>query len=248
MNRTTKTAILLSLAVSLSACAWRDKPTAFEELFTLEVEIADEQCRPGEALIVTVTLTNVSLERQVVRELNADSLTFHCGVLGGAGRRIAYPVVSPKENLDQARPLDPTETLTRPFLFTGVARTTGTFSLTAIYSTPVRGRDESPMAVAPVKTYTVAGGRAFTRGADGLISKTDAVRVARAHFGLGEVEAQVVLIQNEAGLYEWFVALTEVSVAEPRARSCFIRAYLGDVRAEASVLNDVPESTGDANS
>jgi hypothetical protein len=234
-------ALLLCGGFMLSGCSWignlSGRPPQYREVFEISLSASQTVAHPGESFIVHARLSSVGDKPVRVRAMNADSVTFYWNAEGSPERLIRRPVASPLEDLSETELLAPGQPAERDFLFTDVTPATGTFGLVAIYRSPVKGRSESPMAAALPVEYRVEGDRRFVRGPDGVISKEDAIAVARELLARPTVYESAALIRNEMGFFDWYVALTPdpqaLAPGEPARRAFYVNPYLGVARMEA---------------
>jgi len=225
------------LSSSLVGCSLFNRTSTYEVLFELTLSSPMAIVHPGDALVIEAQLKSISEKKVVVRQLNADSLSFYWWSDKNPNRLIRRCVVSAKEDLTMMTDLPAEKELSRRFLFTTITQQEGTFYLQAIYETPVKGKRESPMVVSLPLKYEASGDRLFERGDDGLIVKEEAIRIVKEYLGRPTVSENAVLISNEAGFYDWWVTLTVVPDAlakgERPQKAYFVNPYLGVVRKEA---------------
>jgi len=232
-------ALLVSviLFIQLSGCSlFRDK--AHVEDIVLSLHPDSDVYRVSEPVIVTLRIQSISNDKITVYKPDVRSVDFYL-VNEATGEALeVMPVFSEKESMMSPEDLDPRGNMERQFVFTLITGQEGSFSLQAFYeSSPNGGPDDRPTIISPRKPFRVSGAALYQRDIKGILSKDDAIRIARERLGKSVSAEDAVLVINEAGFYDWWVTLTLEEKAGPDSapvkKAFFINPYLARVRAEA---------------
>lgn len=209
--------MLLALGLILNGCSTLrlgsgSDGTAKVADLTLNVTLDKSAYRPSEAMVMTVTLTNVSSKELPVRMLDAQSVEFWFHLAGNSDTPIRRePVFSSQEPMDDMRKLAPGESVQRVFLLTRMTHFKGSMVAQAQYKPGIPyDTMQANKIYSDVATYEVHGEPLFEReDAAGLIVKDAAISLARAQCpDPGSVEdAQALLVEDEMGFYRYWVNL-----------------------------------------
>ncbi len=183
----------------------------------------------GEGVVVTASIRNDGERELRLAPLSAASMEFWWEA-GGSGTPLRRkPVTSAKEPSQLPLVLAPGATIDRRFLFCDVTLIQGQCELTAIYRSSVA---EKLQESAEAARFAVTSDTMFERTSDGLISRGDALDLARNECGGNPGDMKARLIRNEAGFLDWWVGGYCDDVSEEKA--WLINAHTGVVRSEAS--------------
>ena len=201
--------LFLSGCATLGLGAGGDGPATAEDL-KLSVTLDKSAYRPGEAMVMTVTLTNVSPKEIPFHWLDAQSMEFWFHLAGSSDTPIRRdPVVSSQEPMDQFRKLAPGDTVQRIFLLTRMTHFKGNMVVQAQYKQGIPyDAMQTNTIYSNVAEYEVHGEPLFEReDAAGLIVKDAAISLARAQCpDPGAIEdAQALLVEDEMGFYRYWV-------------------------------------------
>lgn len=281
----TRRALLISaslvLAVTSSGCLLSTlavlgaKPVEFADAsgqdVLLRLSFDKSAFRPGEAVILTATLTNTTDETLRVRGLSggsgppqnvAGSVTFWRGRADEERRLERFPVVSLLESRDLrsgTEPLTellPGQSIDRRFVLTRFTESPGAY-VAQIQINPFVQSDlnqtRSGKIYSNVIGYAVHGQLLFDRDGVGLLELEEAINLCAARAPGDIVLADALLIEDEMGFYKWWV---NVDYREPggveRRIAYFVDPYLGRIWSEAQPFDpathpryrDLPQSRG----
>lgn len=273
VTRLWKPVALSCILVFAASCTWIGGDSSFKDDFDLKLygvnpaegpgeksQVLEEgqtlRVRPGQALRVRVDIQNLRGKEVVVQYLNAESMSFSFWPEGNPMNQLGRePVFSPKEPMDLAQTLPPVEdqsVMWRDFTFVDVTDSPGRFYLQGRYNTPVQGSDDQAVGYTAPLPYVVEGEPMFQRDAGGLISKEDAIRLAKEELGRPTDFEAASLIENEAGFYDWWVTLRVTAEAlakgERAEKGYFVNPYVGFIRKQAKPnmeALETPQETGD---
>lgn len=193
--------------------------------------------QPGEAVICTARIINITPEERNVQILNAQSLTFWVGTPDMTEVKRVMPVYSPKESMMEFINIPPYQYAERTFVFTKLTETTGTFTLEAIYE----GIGRNPDGSSPYKIHSVAqkvyfevkGERKFNRDRDGILLKQDAIRLVKEIVNKPISIETTRLIIDEAGFLNWEITYSFKDEDGKEVKKAYlVNPYLGVVRHE----------------
>lgn len=205
-------------------------PTATDAI-TVKVTSDSPQAtpyRPGQAVVVTVEVRNSGSSPVNIPELDAASVEFWAGRKDDTRRAQSLPVVSEMESAaglgGRLTTLAPGASLSRKFVHTRLTSEAGEFVLQARY--PAAGDGGSGEAsYSESLDYNVAGTALFTRDADGLVVKADAVGIAERELGGMAGASDAILILDEKGFLKWWVNVR--SPDEHAPKGALVDPYLG---------------------
>jgi len=217
------------VCAGLSGCQTLGIRSAEKSPIHLFLRLEKTTLRPGEALVGEVFAANMSGKAIKAGVPNYKTLTFWIRDDSGLPPVRLAPVYSEKEAPMTVQELAPDDFWPRKFVFTRAAEPSGTFTLVAAYeSDPERALPVCYVASSRAATFVVEGERAMERDRNGILLKTEAMRIAREHLGQPVKEIDARLIINEAGFYDWFVLLTLQEKEVKKA--LLVNPYLGQVR------------------
>lgn len=226
-----------------------------KEEFQLSLALDREFYRPGEAIMATLAVTNLTGETQEIRSLNFDSVEFYFDHAGGERPRRISCVFSPKEWMLRYRmvALAPGQsTQPRRFVLTKISDKSGEFALTAAYNPDVnlplidetsKTKSEAlkmrSKAWADPGVYQVVGDRKFNRDKEGVLLESDAVSLCVADLGRQVMGVDTDLIRDEAGFLMWWVCLTlspeNTAPGEAPKKAWFVNPYLAKIAKAAPI-------------
>lgn len=223
------------------------------------VAMLDKQVyRVGEMAVCKVGVSNRTLEPIVVSPpLSAErpgdaNIQFRSLGVGEANVLRRAPVLLVRKPRGEAVRLESFETLVEKFAFTNLTERPGRYRLMVEYRgnplPDVFPRPESPDIPLPmtrVLEYEVREPRLFERDPAGLILKSEAIRVAREHYGRPVRGARAVLVETRTALLDWWVTLERVPADVVEGQGPFVAYYVspygGFVREETEPLTVSPE-------
>lgn len=226
------------LATSCSTLGGQPDAGEPEDL-KINVTLNKSAYRPGEVMVINVTLSNVSGETQPVRMLDAESLEFWFGLKGSAETPIRREAVySLRERMDEYGSLASGQTVQRQLLLTRLTHYRGPMVAQAHYK---RGVSIEAMKTnkiySNVVEYEVHGERLFEReDARGIIVKEAAISLARAQVPRRTkvMETQALLVEDEKGFYCYWVNLNvNNGKGETGMVSYLVDPYKGKVKGQA---------------
>lgn len=232
--------IFVLLLSFLSACAIL-KPGIKEEthpqvLLTLHVNESNYY-RPGEAVICTARIFNISPQPRFFQSLNVQSLSFWLGKENTEEIKRVEPVFSKKEVFSEWTQVEPYDYAERTFVFTKLTETTGVLTLQAIYEGIQKAREDAPpknvQAISKRISFLVQGEPKFKRDRDGILLKEEAIRVVQEKVGKPISLISANLIIDEAGFLNWWVtySITDEQGKEVK-KAYLVNPYLGSIRRE----------------
>ncbi|MBI3736739.1 hypothetical protein HY256_09535 [Candidatus Sumerlaeota bacterium] len=171
--------------------------------------------RPGEAVIMEVTVTNTTDKPIRIQKLDSRSASFWVGSKNSEERFQRMPVISKLEekSLNAAGSdltvLEPHKSLTRPFIHTFLTKEPGTY-LTQAHLSPFADitSTHTGKIYSNPSEFEVRGDPLFGRDSEGLILKKDAEALGRE---LAKSDGEVlktdsILAEDQhAGFYIWWV-------------------------------------------
>lgn len=256
--------VLLLLAGSLqTGCVLLYKRAA-EQTKTIEssaddllllAEVEKSVFRPGEAVIVYLTVSNTTEETIVVRGMSASTappggiegvVSFWYGRANSLRRLQRYPVVSTYEERQMASAetptveIEPGGTISRRFLLTRITPEPGTYRFQAHFDaySIIRSQRLGKVFSNSLR-YEVHGDMLFERDSKGLILLEEAIRVASAR-APGDVQlVDAILIRDEGGFFKWWVNVDYANEAHEVSKAGYlIDAYRGHIWKEADPFPD----------
>ena len=233
--RTENIALVFLLCVA-GGCVSAMKSTPSPEAgLTVDASVDQASYRPGQAVVCTVSVANRGTTAVTVPPLNCVTLRFWYGPTGTDTCFRRNPVVSPKEGPGENAVLLPGTSIDRRFLLTQLTEKEGKYAFHILYSPGIPGDALKAATIAPAVSFDVAGPVAFTRDSRGLVSKEDAIRVAREKAGTRVSGGNARLVSNEAGLPDWWVNV------DGGKKSFFVNACTGVVVADARPFSNKTE-------
>lgn len=198
--------------------------------------------RLGEAVVLTVRLENKGSSGLEIAGSAKGSIQFWSGLVGETRRVESRPAPCPSEVGAESRSgtlrLEPGSAVSRRFILTDLTRHEGEVAIQATLEAA-----DGQRAFSPAVRIAVSGERLFTRDADGLISKADAMRVAETELGGAPGASEAVLIKDKTGSLKWWVnvrpgaatptAEADAAAAEGGKLGALIDPYVGRVWARA---------------
>lgn len=229
--------LILILFLLVTSCSlFIQEPDYIEEPLVLVVVPEHSQYNPGEAVVCRTYLYNVTGKELTVRDLNARSVSFWKGIVGKAEVFKFTPIFSGQENMLETKTLGPNESTIRPFVLTNITETSGTFSLQAVYnSAPDLMMAPRYTVISPKVEISVQGPRALQRDRNGILLRTDAIRIAKETVNDKVTAVEATLVENEAGFLDWWVVLhLEGGSSQDKEvkRAFLVNPYLGSIRTE----------------
>lgn len=207
----------------------------------LQISLDKSVYRPGEAIVMSVTVVNTTDERISLASLDKTSLSFWFGATREDRRVERPPVVSKLEEKElqtgmaRGMVLAPGESATRPFVHTRLTTEGGTF-VTQAHMEPfpdVRSAHEGKVFSNPVQ-YQVVGEPLFKRDNMGLLELEDAIRLASAKAPGDVTLSDSLLIEDEMGFYKWWINLDYREPQGASVRTAYlIDPYLGRIWSDA---------------
>jgi len=205
-----------------------------ESPIAVSLAASQETFRPGDAVIVTITVRNASDRAIQPQWIDVASVEF---LLAGPGRGPArvQPLSSPNETLGvTTQSLAPQGNWSRHFIFTTITKDPGQHRLQAIYHAVPQGVvTELTPAISKALAFQVAGAPSFQRDRDGIIVKEQAVAVARQQVGRPVTDVTALLVRDAAGFLDWWVTLTidprDLKPGEAPRVAYFVGPYFGNV-------------------
>ncbi|HPS00286.1 MAG TPA: hypothetical protein PLA90_01965 [Candidatus Sumerlaeota bacterium] len=234
-------------------------PKEVKDRIELQVKFDKAEYRPGEMVVCQVELVNrynapmLVAQPVSVKQVRHSNLHFRLMRKGDEQiyRRVPVVIREPALVADVLAPrfesLQPGAGLLEKFAFVNLTRAEGEYVLYAEYES-VSARDkgngdtadakkETQKSGVPVE-FTVKGKRLWQRDGNDLLTREEAIRVARAKCG-GEVTgARATLVETESSLLDWWVTLDRA--AGGRA-GYYVSPYGGFVRSQAPSLAVEPE-------
>ncbi len=198
----------------------------------LSTALEKDHLLPGEPLLCTVTLKNNSSHAIRVKQLDHTSLFFSFWPKGKGGKTenttFVTPVFSTLLDTGAEISLQPHASMSRPFLFTTLTMQRGDFVLSAYHQQPVA--DGQKKTFARSVAYSVAGETAFAhRTVDGLLSRSDAIRLAKEAAAMPVAPADALMIIDESGFRKWWVNVGATAASAPAsAPSTAMKSYYID--------------------
>lgn len=240
----------LVMVLCLQGCqSWRSETEYGEDQLAITASIDKSVYRPEEAMLAKVTLTNVSDQALTVRALDPYSVHFLFQRPSDREGMKRSPVVSNKEPNNRMIQLAPGQSQEYRFILTRLTHYLGDFNAVAVYEpNPSYGTAYVPEVYSEPMQYSVQGDLPFQRDAEGLILEEDAIAIAKRQVN-GEIAgAQAVLIEDEMGLYRFWVNLrmagsSSQGESQGNLISYMVDPYLGHAR-EAQPFD--PELAQDA--
>ncbi len=221
---------VILLAGLMSACAGSGAKAPSDSLrIFLRPDSSD--LAPGAPLVVEVFLCNTGAKPLKITALNHKTVSFWSrGIAQEAVARVT-PVYSEKEETFASLELEGDSLVSRRFLFHRATLTTGTWTLVATYdSDPSEISTQRYFATSRPMEYRVAGDWALRRDRNGVLLKSEAIRLALEAIEEAADSAEAKLIVNEAGFLDWFVLLHFKEKGVKRA--FLVSPYWGQVRKE----------------
>jgi hypothetical protein len=145
------------------------------------------------------------------------------------------PVHSQKEDMIDFVTIEPMDYYERPFVFTTISETSGTFTLQGIYHGIYKEGEEIeavPMQTISKKVaYDITGDRVFLRDRDGIILKSEAMRLVIQKQGLDSARIRANLIYDEMGFLNWWVTYSKIDKTQKEVEKAYlVNPYLGHVK------------------
>ncbi|MBM4044900.1 MAG: hypothetical protein FJ279_07290 [Planctomycetes bacterium] len=217
--------------------------SAKKEAFLLTLSLDGASFRPGDAVICTARLQNLTDDSIVVTHLNAASIGFWLNEVGTDTMFRSEPISSPLEPMGETRAVEAGKSLERKFLFPRATVATGRFAVIAKYEpSPREARKRRDPVYGRSPGFVVEGEAMLRRDPAGVLMKEDAIRLAKERVGVEVKDAQAILARNEAGFLDWWVNLEIAPSAhragEPSVRSYLVNPYIGSVRKEAKPFDE----------
>lgn len=197
--------------------------------------------RPGDAVLCAAKLHNGMDKELIVPNLNAARVSFWLNEVGTDNMFRCEPAFSPLEQMGEMRTVEAGQKLERTFLFTRATRALGRYALIAKYEPSVLEANKKRDPVyARTPDFVVEGEAALQRDPEGLLTKEDAIRLAKERAGAEVKDAQAALVRNEAGFLDWWVNLEMVASgkAERSVKSYLVNPYSGVIRKEAKPFDE----------
>lgn len=227
----------------LSSESWNDSQIAesSSDDVILRLSLEKPVYRPGEAVVIQVTMINTTDEPIRLRNLDKDSLSFWYGPQGEDRRVQREPVVSALEEKGlQGRggggmELAPGQSVTRPFVHTRMTKEAGPFVAQVHMDAypDVRSKRIGKIFSNPAE-FMVHGDPLFLRDSMGLLDLEEGIKLAAASVPGDPFQSDALLIQDEMGFYKWWINL---DYRDPQGEvvktGYLIDPYFGRVWAEA---------------
>ena len=199
--------------------------------------------QPGEAVIVMTRLINITDEPKNIQNINARTLSFWLGHETSDMIQKVEPVVSSNEPMGEFVEIPPYDYIERPFVFTKVTETTGTFTLSAIHDGIMQmGENMPPQPVQAISRripLDVKGERILWRDRDGLLLKSDAVRLVQEKVGQPLSNVSTTLVIDEMGFLAWWVTYSTGSPDRKEVREAYlVNPYLGVLRSKVQPFTE----------
>lgn len=215
----------------VAACTHFPIGTGKKSDIALSITLEKNVVQPGEAVLVDVKLLNQGHDAVTVKNLDHASVLFARWPKGEGGKsestRFVEPVFSESIKTGEDVKIEAGKSIQRPFLFTDLSLERGEFMLQATHVHSVRG--------AQLKTFsasiplTVAGEKPLVhRYSDGLLSKSDAIRISATEAGMASAAGDAVIILDEMGLKKWWVNLYPPTASSATSRPSVVKSYFVD--------------------
>ncbi len=190
---------------------------------------------PGEAVICTVRLINLTESSLTLQMPNAVTMSFWQGIPEGEKVRKVEPVYSKEEPMSNTVSADAYQYIERIFVFPQLTETSGTFTLHSIYEGFARRKpDESPYRVQGISQpviYEVKGVRQFDRDREGIIRKDDAIDLIREKIEYPLQSCRADLVIDEAGFLNWWITYVYIDSDGKEVNEAYlVNPYLGTLR------------------
>ncbi len=195
--------------------------------------------QPGEAVVCTTRLINITSNEVEVSFPNARSITFWCSDETLENIHQVEPVVSEQEDMNRIATLEPYQYIERLFVFTTVAKTTGSFTLQGKYEGVIKlhGKKEpAPVQAISIRVKgSVAGSRVFERDRTGLIYEEEAIRLVREKVNATVSSVVGQLVYDKAGFLAWWITCTRIKPNGKEVREAYlVNPYIGAVREKVA--------------
>ena len=212
-----------------------------EAKFVVVTTMGKSDYRPGEAIKVAVLVQNVSGRALTARRLDASAVKLAFGQVGDDETPVYQePVSSPTAKLGGMTRLEPGQWLDNQFVFTRVTHFSGALKGSITYDpNPPSGLPNGVAPYGEVMRINVVGKKLFDRDSAGLITKEDAIRVAKAQEqGRPVQDAKAIVIQDKGtGLYVTWVDLVIDVPQGTELSSWLIDPYEGRALSKAKPFN-----------
>jgi len=247
-------AFALALALAASGCSrvpllgrFFQNEAPSKGPIELTLKVAQENLRPGDAVIAYAWVRNAGNRTLRIQMLDASSVEFFAVGPGGTIR--VRPVVTPKEELGTVNDVEPGKALPTPtartFVFATLADRPGTYSLQAIYHPAPKGAvSDLPPVYSKAAKFKVEGKPSCRRDRDGILLKEDAIALARRAVTRPTSGTEALLLENDAGFLVWRVALTidpkDLRPGEARRQVVYVNPYVVGVLGKPAALPATP--------
>ncbi len=236
-------------------------PREQKDRIELQVRFDKSEYRPGEMVVCQVELVNhydtpmLVAQPVSVKQVRHSNLHFRLLRKGSEPIYRRAPVVIKQPALmgdalaPQFESLQPGAGLLEKFAFVNLTRAEGEYVLYAEYeSVTARDKGNGDAATAEKEVqksgvsveFAVKGDRLWQRDTNDLLTREEAIRVAKAKYGREVAGARATLVETESSLLDWWVTLDAPAGANARA-GFYVSPYGGFVRAQAPALAMEPE-------
>lgn len=227
----------LVLILLTSACAsWGSED--YRPSLAIEARLDKGEYRPGEAVLVDVTLTNQTNEPMQVRQLDASSVNLAYNRLGDQETPVLRePVYARNQPLGNMITLGPGESVSAQFVFTRLTTYRGAMKGIVQYDpNPPQSHINGPKVVSGTLVFAVEGQALIARDPAGLITPESAIELARQAYGRPVAETDALVVEDRStGLYVTWVNLTPEG--STNRIGYVIDPYKGTVLAPARPFN-----------
>jgi hypothetical protein len=234
-------------------------PKEVKNRIELQVQFDKSEYRPGEMAVCQVELVNrydtpmLVAQPVSVKQVRHSNLHFRLMRKGDAPiyRRVPVVIHEPALVADVLAPrfesLQPGAGVLEKFAFVNLTRAEGEYVLYIEYESVAardKGNGDSPDAKKDAQKsgvtveFSVKGARLWQRDSNDLLTREEAIRVAKAKCG-GEVTgARATLVETESSLLDWWVTLDRAAGGRV---GYYVSPYGGFVRSQAPTLAVEPE-------
>ncbi len=251
-------AVLLASCSLFSPSAWKsakDKEPEPADQLLLRATLDKSAYRPGEAILMRVSLTNTTPQSLSIKKLNAKSLTFWFGDVREGRRFERNAVVSKLEEKSineagtEVDELKPGESWERQFLLTRLTAEDGDY-VAQVHMIPYADADSSGTSkiFSNAPRYQVYGDRLFERDNGGLLQRKDAVKIASADLQAGSPLSDALLVEDEkVGFLVWWINLTYKNPQGEQVQTGYlVDPYWGKIRSRVKPFDPKMKAESDS--
>jgi hypothetical protein len=241
-------------------------PKEEKDRIEVQVKLDKSEYRPGEMMVCQVELVNrydtpmLVAQPVSVKQVRHSNLHFRLLRKGSEQMYRRTPVVIKEPALvgdmlaPQFESLQPGAGLLEKYAFVNLTRAEGEYVLYVEYES-VTARDKGDGGAATAKKgtqksgvsveFAVKGPRLWQRDSNDLLTREEAIRVAKAKYGREVAGARATLVETQSSLLDWWVTLDRNAGDTPAGENArvgyYVSPYGGFVRAQAPTLAVEPE-------